>query len=278
MILTKGEIKKYRKDSTSFVRNQQRESETVGLKDTDDRKPVRRIRHDASKIFLTNLIYMVSLTDTLRMIIPFYWNAGKTIIDVTAGKRLIWKKLLYNCQSSCGFSHWNVEFNDINPEIPADYHVPAKELHLLNKHWDIGVVDFPFVELKDGVESFGVRAKRQCGRSAGDIERAMKRSRKFYFNNYEPLKKVFPECVEAFNKSFDSMIVKMGNSHKNKRAIMNCTEVELALDHERNPESEFHLVDSIGYRGNYARRGGRFPFAQSVLSYYMIFKKDVNKR
>ena len=221
---------------------------------------------------------MVPLGDTLRMIVPFYWNAGKTILDVTAGKRIIWKNFLYNCKSSCGFAHWNIEFNDINPEIHAKYHVPAKELDKLNKHWDIGVVDFPFVELKDGVESFGVRAKKISGRSMGDIARTMNRSRFFYFNNYKPLNEVFPECVKSFNKCFDSLIVKMGNSHKGKRAIRNTTEVELALDHHRNPESEFELVDEIGYRGNYARRGGRFPFAQSVMSSYLIFKKDVSAR
>lgn len=221
---------------------------------------------------------MVPLTQTLRMIIPFYWNAGKSILDVTAGKRLIWKGMLYNCASSCGFKHWDVEFNDINPKIDADYHIPAQRLSELNKHWDIGVIDFPFVELKDGVESFGVRAKRISGRSVGDIARAMKRSRSFYFNNYEPLDKLLPDCVESFNKCFDSIIVKMGNSHKNKRAIRNTTEVELALDNHRNKKSEFQLVDEIGYRGNYARRGGRFPFAQSVMSSYMIFKKDVSAR
>lgn len=251
---------------------------TNELKPIDDRKiwTKPRGRSDASKTFLTNLIYMVDLKDTLKMIIPFYWNPGKTIIDVTAGRRLIWGHFGYNHLSSCGMEHWHVEFNDIEETTKADYHLPANEIDKLGKHWDILVIDLPFVELKDGVESFGVRARQREGRIKFNDKTKFRRE--FYFNRYEPLDKAFPKCVKAFNKVADNLIVKMGNSHKNKRAIMNCTEAELAFDSKRNPESEFNLIDSIGYRGNYARRGGRFPFAQSVMSYYMIFKKDVSAR
>lgn len=251
---------------------------TQELKLVDDRKIWTRPsgRSDASKVFLTNLIYMVDLKDTLKMIIPFYWNPGKTIIDVTAGKRLIWSHFGYNHLSPCGMEHWHVEFNDMKESISADYHVKAQEIDKLGKHWDILVVDFPFVDLKAGVESFGVRTRYEVLHN--QLTKPQKFRREFYFNGYRPLNEVFPECVKPFNKVADNLIVKMGNSHKNKRAIMNCTEAELAFDHKRNPESEFHLIDSIGYRGNYARRGGRFPFAQSVMSYYMIFKKDVNVR
>jgi hypothetical protein len=194
---------------------------------------------------------MVNLKDTLKMIIPYYWNPGKSIIDVTAGKRLIWGHFGYNHLSPCGFQHWDVEFNDVDETISADYHIRAEEIDKIGKRWDILVCDFPFVDLKLGVESFGVRTRSEV---------------------------LLADCVKPFNKVADNLIIKMGNSHKNNRAIMNCTEAELAFDHKRNNQSDFHLIDSIGYRGNYARRGGKFPFAQSVLSYYMIFKKNPKSR
>lgn len=251
----------------------------VGLVDFEpikERRPLHR--QDAGKQFLTNLIYMVPLSKVLKMIIPFYWNPGKKIIDVTSAERISWEDFPYNHESSCGFRHWDVEFNDLEETVKADYHTPAQEIHRLGKKWDILFNDFPFTELKNGVESFGVRAKKISGRSQGDIARSMSRSRKFYFRGYRPLKEVFEECVESFNKSADNMIVKIGDSHKDKKLVSNVWWAERWFDNEKNPESDFHLVDRISYRGNYARRGGRFPFAQSVTSYYLIFKKDVNSR
>jgi len=246
----------------------------VGLVDFQipvDLRP--RHRQDAGKQFLTNLIYMVQLPKVLKMIIPFYWNPGKTIIDVTAGEKISWRHFPYNHRSPCGFEHWHVEFNDIEPSVEAEYHVAAQEIHKKG-HWDILFNDFPFIELKNGVESFGVRAKKIAGRSMGDIARSMSRSRKFYFRGFRPLKELFPECVEAFNKASDNMIIKIGNSHKEGVQIDNVTDAILAFDKTRNPKSEFNFIDAVGYRGNYARRGGRFRFAQSVMSYYLIFKKD----
>lgn len=235
-------------------------------------------RYDAGKQFLTNLIYMVPLANTLKMIVPFFWNPGKTIIDVTAGKRLIWRHFAYNHISPCGFEHWHIDFNDTDPECKTDFHIPAQEIDSLERHWDILVCDFPFTDLKNGVESFGVRSKKISGRSQGDIARTMSRSRKFYFRNFVPLNELFPQCVKSFNKVADNLIIKIGDSHKDKRLISNVWEAERWFDHVKNPESKFQLVDRIGYRGNYARRGGRFPFAQSVMSYYLIFKKDVDSR
>jgi len=220
---------------------------------------------------------MVPLPRVLRMIIPFYWSPGKKIIDVTAGERISWRHFPYNHLSSCGFQHWHVDFNDIELSVQADLHVPAKEIHK-HGHWDILFNDFPFVDQKDGVESFGVRAKKISARSIGDQTRDMNRSRKFYFRGYRPLKEVFPECVIPFNKAADNLIIKIGNSHKKGVQIDNVTEAILAFDKTRNPKSEFSFIDGVGYRGNYARRGGRFKFAQSVMSYYLIFKKDPNSR
>lgn len=233
-------------------------------------------RHDAGKQFLTNLLYMVKLADVLKMIIPFYWNPGKTIIDVTAGKKISWKHFPYNHISSCGFEHWHVDFNDINPDRKADYHINAIEIDKLGKHWDILFNDFPFTELKNGVESFGT--KSLLGNKKTPAAHNQKFRREFYFDNFVPLDELFPKCVVSWNKVTDNLVVKIGDSHKEKQLRENHVYAINALDHKMNPESEFRLIDCMHYRGIYSSRGGRFPFAQSVTSYYLIFKKDVDSR
>jgi len=236
----------------------------------------KRNRLDAPKQFLTNCIYMVDLAKTMKMIIPYYWNPGKTILDFTAGNRLIWRHFLYNHLSSCGFEHWHVDFNDISPEAKAETNIPVQQIDQLPHH-DIGVLDLPFTELKNGVESFGVRAKTLAGRiKTGAYNQHFRRE--FYFRNFEPLPKVFSEIWKPINKVCDNLIIKIGDSHKGKRLVSNVWYAERFFDHEKNPESEFQLIDRISYRGNYARRGGRFPFAQAVTSYYLIFKKNVDYR
>ena len=233
-------------------------------------------RQDAGKQFLTNLIYMRPLREVLRMIIPFYWNPGKTIIDVTAGKKISWEAFPYNHLSSCGFEHWHVDFNDIDQNKDADYHVPAQEIDSLGKHWDILFNDFPFTELKNGVESFGTKAKKRT--HAMEKNHNQEFRREFYFDNFTPLDELFPQCVKAWNKVTDNLIIKIGDSHKEKQLLENHVYAINAFDHKLNPKSDFKLVDCIHYRGIYSSRGGRFPFAQSVTSYYLIFKKDVNAR
>ena len=253
------------------------------LKEKDDTKQIvplhKKGRLDKPKQFLTNCLYMINLADTMKMIVPFYWNPGKRIIDFTAGKRIIWRNFAYNHLSPCGFQHWHIDFNDINKNQKAEYHLDVRNIDELGLHWDIGVFDPPFTELKNGVESFGVRAKHLAGRAKGKVESYNQHFRRdFYFDNFTPLDKLFPESVLAINKVCNNLIIKIGDSHKNKELVSNCTMAELSFNNRWNKKSEFHLVDRISYRGNYARRGGRFPFAQAVTSYYLIFKKNVNLR
>lgn len=207
------------------------------------------------------------------MIIPFYWNPGKTIIDVTAGKRISWEVFPFNHINFHGKISWDVEFNDINPERVADYHLPAQQIDKTKKHYDILFNDFPFTELKNGLESFGTKKKVDHIRKEKSLGR-----REFYFDNYKPLNELFPECLDAWNKTADNLIIKIGDSHKNYEQIPNHVYAINTFDHKLNPKSEFHLMDCIHYRGIYSSRGGRFPFAQSVTSYYLIFKKDLKKR
>jgi len=256
----------------------------VGLKEYDDTQKIialhrRTDKGHKPKIFLTNCLYMLDLADTMRMIVPFYWDAGLKIVDVTAGKRIIWKHFLYNHLSPCGFEHWHIDFYDRSPDADTDHIIDARDIATTGKHWDLLVVDFPFTELKNGVESFGVRAKHLAGRAKAKVAAYNQHFRRdFYFRDFEPLAKLFPECVIPFNRVADNLIVKVGDSHKHKRLIKNTFKAIQAFDCEENPESEFNLIDVISYRGNYARRGGRFPFAQSVTSYYLIFKKDPGSR
>ena len=283
---TVSERKKHLKYVTPYgERYGKRKEKTEGFKEFDDTKKImplhKRTRLDKPKQFLTNCLYMVNLADTMKMIVPFYWNPGKTILDFTAGKRIIWKHFAYNHLSPCGFEHWHIDFNDISPEAKAETNVPVQRiddlLNLVEKKWDIGVYDPPFTELKNGVESFGVRAKKLSGRIKTGSHN-QKFSRDFYFRNFKPLNELFAETWEPINKVCDNLIIKIGDSHKNKRLISNTWYAERYFDNEKNSESEFNLIDRISYRGNYARRGGRFPFAQSVVSYYLIFKKDPSSR
>lgn len=277
-MMTPGQKRKYERSGDPYSLRRAKLPQSNTLKETDDRpKIVPYHRQDNSKTFLTNLLYLIPLKDTMKMLVPFYWDPGKKIIDVTAGQRIIWGNFLYNCISPCGFEHWHIDFNDIAPECQADYHVPAQEIHTLGKHWDILVCDFPFTELKNGVESFGVKTKREYS-STVTYTKPQKFRRDFYFRNFVPLDQLFPQCVEPFNKVADNLIVKIGDSHKNKRLLTNHVYAILAFDKAHNPASEFNLIDCVHYRGNYARRGGRFPFAQSVVSYYLIFKKRPSER
>lgn len=247
-----------------------------GLVSHQEVKPRRdpNKRYDAGKQFLTNLLYMIPLNQVLSRIIPFYWNPGKTIIDVTAGKKISWETFPYNTKMFDGKIAWDVQFNDLDENKEADYHIPAEEIDTLGKHYDILFNDFPFTALKNGLESFGTKDRN--GNPIGS--RNQKYTRHFYFDNYAPLQKRFLDCVESWNKTADNLIIKIGDSHKDYELIPNHVYAIQAFDKRFNAESEFHLMDCIHYRGIYSSRGGRFPFAQSVTSYYLIFKKNLKKR
>jgi len=240
----------------------------------DPEKRKRTERYDDGRKMLTNLLYMIKLPKVLKYIIPFYWAPGKSIIDVTAGERISWRFFPYNHISPCGFEHWHVDFNDISPDAKADYHYRAEEINKTGKKYDILFNDFPFTELKNGVESFGTRNKK--GQTENNRDQKFRRA--YYFREFTPLDELFPKCVKAWNETADNLIIKIGDSHKGKRLRANHVEAIKALDHDQNNESKFNLIDCIHYRGIYSSRGGRFPFAQSVTSYYLIFKKDVDYR
>lgn len=123
------------------------------------------------------------------------------------------------------------------------------------------------------MESFGTKKRIDRIRKEKSLGR-----RNEYFRKFRPLADVFPECVDAWNKTADSLIIKIGDSHKDYHLLTNHVDAINTFDNARNPKSKFHLLDCIHYRGIYSSRGGRFPFAQSVTSYYLIFKKEIKKR
>lgn len=100
-----------------------------GLVEKQIVKPRRdySVRNDSGKQFLTNLIYMVPLHKVLSMIIPFYWDADKDILDTTAGKRISWETFPYNHHGFDGKIPWRVEFNDLEESVDAEYHMPLKK-------------------------------------------------------------------------------------------------------------------------------------------------------
>ena len=230
-------------------------------------------RYDAGKQFLTNLLYMIPLNQVLSRIIPFYWNPGKTIIDVTCGKKISWETFPYNTPMFNGKIAWEVIFNDMDNEIDADYHLPAQKIGMNLKKYDILFCDFPFTNLKNGLESWGTKKKIDHIRKEKSLGR-----RDQYFRNYTPLQQLYLDCADSFNLAADNLIIKIGDSHKDYELIPNHVYAIQAFDKRFNPESQFSLMDCIHYRGIYSSRGGRFPFAQSVTSYYLIFKKNLRAR
>lgn len=228
------------------------------------RKPSR-----LTKRWLTTLLYLIPLDKTMNYILPFYWDSPKKILDVTAGERIMWRDFPYNHKNLYDDSEsWHVDFCDSSPDAKADFICNAQEVDKLGKYYDVGVCDFPFIDIDKGMESFGTKSR---GRKEGT-------SREFYFRKFRPPVELFKECLPAFNKTFDSLIIKMGDSHENHLMINNHVDAILTFDKRRNPESDFNHIDTIHYRGNYSKRGANVPFAQPVVSYYMIFKKEVKKR
>jgi len=249
----------------------------------DTSKPRRHSRLDASKLWLTTLLYLVPLDKIMNYIIPFYWQQPKRILDVTAGDRIIWRKFPYNNKDiSTNKVGWRVDFADISEDAKADIFADARKIHKHVKHtYEIGVADFPFIPLDYAMESFGTVTRQQHRKfhRLSEIGGKKKLRREFYFRYFVPPEILFKQCVYAFNKVFtDGLIIKMGDSHKNHVYIPNHLFAILSFDHRFNPRSKFYLVDIIHYRGNYAKRGAKVNFAQPVVTYYLIFKKDPTAR
>lgn len=245
----------------------------------DKSKPKRHGRLDASKRWLTTLLYLTPLEETMNYIVPFYWEPPKRILDVTAGQRLMWKKFpLKTPNISTGKYEWTVDFADISKDADVDIIADAREI---DKHiefpYNIGVADFPFIEIDKGMESFGVLPRNyQHGLRKRETPHLR---REFYFRYFVPPEIIFKETVQSFNKAFtDGLIIKMGDSHANHVLIPNHLFAMLNFDHRFNKNSKFFCVDQIYYRGNYAKRGANMPYAQSVVTHLLIFKKDPTAR
>jgi len=247
----------------------------LGLVEYEKEKKLRKPSR-LTKRWLTTLLYLIPLNQTMNFIIPFYWNPPKKIIDVTAGNRLIWEKFPYNHKDlNSDQETWHVDFSDISPQAKTDIVCKAQDIDK-HGHWDMLVCDFPFIEMDKGMESFGTKSRKHQIRFRQNESDAMRRE--FYFREFRRPADLFKESLQSFNKATDSLIIKMGDSHEDRKMINNHVDAILTFDQRRNPESEFHHIDTIHYRGNYSKRGANVPFAQPVVSYYLIFKKDPNAR
>jgi len=113
-----------------------------------------------------SLFYNEPLGRTMRKIIPFFWDAPSSILDVTAGKKLIWRNWLG------GFNNGNtlvpdkdpegyeVTFMDIMPQSKDVLQGHAWALPFADDSFDMIVCDFPFTPslMDDRLNDSRVRA------------------------------------------------------------------------------------------------------------------------
>jgi len=80
-----------------------------------------------------------NVAEAFRMVYDFYVPPNATVLDLCCGK-----KRMYG-----DYDYPNVEFNDINTELDADYHYDCREISKhLNKKYDWFIYDPPYVDIK----------------------------------------------------------------------------------------------------------------------------------
>jgi len=80
--------------------------------------------------------------DVLKQILNFYLPAGSKILDVTYGHGK-----LYQASGYVNFDEYTIVGNDIDPESPAQYHLPFQCLEEISREWglfDAVIYDPPY--------------------------------------------------------------------------------------------------------------------------------------
>lgn len=208
----------------------------------------------------------------MAYIVPFFIDPPAKILDCTAGERLIWQDFLsMNWGGIDGQKAYEVVFSDISKDAKADFIADARELHKHCKREEYKAVVFdpPFQVRENEMYSFE-------GIYGGSPDH---KRRDFYFRNFDDLQQFFFDTVESFNYATSNfLIAKIGNRHENLRLIPQVLQAVLAYDKNYNEESEFELFDWIFYRPYRALHGAKLPFSAQVVSFYLIFKKNLRER
>jgi len=218
-----------------------------------------------------DLIYMKPLDHVLKRILEWYWDAGKTILDVTAGNRKCWHpQTIYGTTLETGQKAWNVIFLDASEEAKIDVQADFRKLPFQDNSVDLIFVDVPFMKATSGIEEFGIKKHKTPDRP-------------FYFRGLQtgwiPPEAYFFQTWKEFNRvSRNGLIVKISDRYEKGYEIPVTTYMDLAYENRFNHKSEFHRCVRTGYRGIRAGMGAKMIHPQRVLSYYAVYKKNYKLR
>jgi hypothetical protein len=217
-----------------------------------------------------SLLYRIPLKDTMRMILNFYWDAPKKVLDVTAGERKIWGRDWYNHETLDGKpARWQVDFNDLSLDAKAEYHYDCRWMTgIPDDSYDIIVFDPPFTNPKNDScnpdhNGLYFRNKFKPGFT----------SRLFYMRNFIEPQILFQYTKNEFRRiAREGLVIKISDRHEDRRLVPQ--HVHAIQEYG----SMFDLVDIIHYRGNRPVMGAKLPFVANTISYYLIFKKNRFRR
>lgn len=214
---------------------------------------------------------MKPVDTVLRRILEWYWDTGKTILDVTAGARKSWQDALLNNESLLTKEKtWKTIFLDASPDADTEIIADFRKLPFQDNSVDIIFVDVPFMKPEHGIEKFGIKTHKTPDRP-------------YYFRGLKtgwiPPEAYFFQTWREFNRvSRNGLIVKISERYEKGWEIPVTTYMDLAYNKIFNKKSNFKRCVQIGYRGKRAGMGAKMIHAQRVLSYYGIFKKDFRQK
>jgi hypothetical protein len=220
------------------------------------------------------LIYMKPLRYPMNKLIPFYFDAGLKVLDVTTGYRKMWNENLYKGLTLDGIPYCDVTWFDGSQDSKADIIGDFRKLPFNDGEFDLIIFDPAFTNIKNAQENHGVKDTRG-NRNIGQ--------RPFYFrginNEWIPPEQYFQETWQEFNRvSNNGLLIKISERFEKLEEIPVLTYMDLAYNNRFNSKSEFKRCCMTHYRGKRMATGARSGNPQRVLSQYVIYKKDVRKR
>jgi len=213
-----------------------------------------------------DLIYMKPLNFALKRILEWYWEAGKTILDVTAGQQRSWSPNIETTSLLTGEKSWDVTFLDQSPDAKLQVMADFRHLPFADNSFDIIYFDPPFMKPANGVEAFGIKTHKTPDRL-------------YYFRQIDdkwvPPEDFFQQTWKEFNRvSKNGLVVKISERYEQGYEIPVTTYMDVCYDKRLNPVSDFQRCARVGYRGKRAGLGAKMIHPQRVLSYYTVYKKD----
>lgn len=215
-----------------------------------------------------DLIYFKNLSYALRMIIPFFFDPGKDVLDVTTGRKKSWNKSLFDVKNIDDEEYFckNVIFMDGSVESDGDVIADFRRIPLPDQSVDIIYFDPAFTPIANSQERHGITTSRKA-------------DREYYFrgigNKWIPPEAYFFQTWREFNRvSRNGLIIKISERFEKLEEVPVLTYMDLAYNKRFNKKSEFQRCVNVGYRGKRAGTGRFNANPQRVLSNYAVYKKN----